>query len=115
MEVGSHTRSHPRLDQLNSAAAYDEIANSRIALGELLGCEMQHFCYPYGRFTSEVASYVRNAGNRSAVSTQRGIARPDDDLFTLPRVSVHGDGSFIKFLLKVTTRYEDFKRRRRAA
>jgi peptidoglycan/xylan/chitin deacetylase (PgdA/CDA1 family) len=112
MEIGSHTSTHPRLDQLEPGPAYDEIAGSRTALSQLLGREVKHFCYPYGRFVPAVADYVRQAGYESAVSTQRGIARASDDLYSLPRVSVHGDGSFIKFLLKVTTRYEDLKRKR---
>jgi peptidoglycan/xylan/chitin deacetylase (PgdA/CDA1 family) len=115
MEVGSHTRTHPRLDQLDPGPAYDEIADSRTALMQLLGREVKHFCYPYGRFLPAVANSVRMAGYQSAVSTLRGIARASDDLYSLPRVSVHGDGSFIKFLLKVLTSYEDLKRRPRAA
>jgi peptidoglycan/xylan/chitin deacetylase (PgdA/CDA1 family) len=114
MEVGSHTGTHPRLDELDPTSAYDEIAGSRTTLSRLLDREVEHFCYPFGRFIPAVADYVRMAGYQSAVSTQRGIARASDDLYSLPRVSVHGDGSFIKFLLKVATRYEDLKRKRSA-
>jgi peptidoglycan/xylan/chitin deacetylase (PgdA/CDA1 family) len=115
MEIGSHSRSHPRLDELDAHSAHEEIAGSRTALGQLLGREIKHFCYPYGRFIPEVASCVRQAGYHSAVATWRGLACATDDLYSLPRVSVHGSGSFIKFLLKVATRYEDLKRKRSAA
>ena len=112
MEIGSHTCTHPRLDQLDAAAAAPEIENSRTVLTSLLGVPIDHFCYPYGRFTDVTAEIVKGAGYRSAVATQRGIARSDDDYYRLPRVSVHGDGSWLKFLLKVTTRYEDRYRRK---
>jgi peptidoglycan/xylan/chitin deacetylase (PgdA/CDA1 family) len=115
MEIGSHSRSHPRLDELDTHSAHEEIAGSRTALGQLLGREIKHFCYPYGRFAPEVVSSVRQAGYHSAVSTRRGLACAADDLYSLPRVSVHGGGSFMKFVLKVATRYEDLKRKRSAA
>jgi peptidoglycan/xylan/chitin deacetylase (PgdA/CDA1 family) len=114
MEVGSHTGTHPRLDGLDPESVHEEVAGSRTALGRLLGREVKHFCYPFGRFVPAVADYVRMAGYQSAVSTQRGIACASDDRYSLPRVSVHGDSSFIKFLLKVATRYEDLKRQRSA-
>ena len=112
MEVGSHTCTHPRLDQLDLATAAQEIENSRAVLTSMLGVPVEHFCYPYGRFTDGTAELVKRSGYRSAVATQRGIARSDDDPYRLPRVSVHGDGSWFKFLLKVATRYEDRYRRK---
>lgn len=71
-----------------------------------------NFCYPYGHFNASTADLVKRAGYRSAVTSLRGIARCGDDIFRLPRASIHGDGSWIKFLLKVTTRYEDRYRRK---
>jgi len=107
MEIGSHTCTHPRLDQLDSATAAHEIEHSRSVLTTLLGVPIEHFCYPYGRFNEATAELVKRAGYRSAVATLRGIARRADDVFRLPRASIHGDGSWFKFLLKVITRYED--------
>jgi len=112
MEVGSHTCTHPRLDQLDVATAAQEIEQSRSVLTSLLGVPVEHFCYPYGRFNESTAELVKRAGYRSAVASLRGIARRQDDVFRLPRASIHGDGSWIKFLLKVTTRYEDRYRRK---
>ena len=114
MEIGSHTVSHPRLDQIEPAAAEQEIAQSRIALSGLFGVEIAHFCYPYGRFNAENVKAVHRAGYRSAVATSRGFARPGDDMFQLPRVSIHGDNGYMKFLLKVLTCYEDQRHRRSA-
>ncbi len=114
MEIGSHTCTHPRLDQLDATAAMQEIEHSRTVLTSLLGVPVEHFCYPYGRFTDITAEMVKRAGYRSAVATQRGIARADDDVYRLPRASVHGDGSWFKFFLKVATRYEDRYRSRGA-
>lgn len=107
MEIGSHTCTHPRLDQLDLADAAQEVETSRSVLTSMLGISVEHFCYPYGQFTDSTVELVKRCGYRSAVATRRGIARSNDDPYRLPRVSVHGDGSWFKFLLKVATRYED--------
>ena len=107
MEIGSHTCTHPRLDQLDLATARQEIEHSRWVLTSLLGVPVEHFCYPYGCFNEATVELVKRAGYRSAVASLRGIARREDDLFRLPRASIHGDASWFKFLLKVATRYED--------
>lgn len=112
MEIGSHTCTHPRLDQLDPATAAQEIENSRTVLTSTLGTSINHFCYPYGRFNESTAALVKRAGYRSAVASLRGIARREDDVFRLPRASIHGDGGWIKFLLKVMTGYEDRYRRK---
>jgi peptidoglycan/xylan/chitin deacetylase (PgdA/CDA1 family) len=112
MEIGSHTCSHTRLDQLDDEAALHELQESRRALSARFGVEIRHFCYPYGRFAHSTVELVRRAGYTSAVTTRRGIAVESDDLHQLPRASIHGTQGAFKFLLKVATRYEDRRRRR---
>jgi peptidoglycan/xylan/chitin deacetylase (PgdA/CDA1 family) len=106
-ELGSHTRSHPRLHQLSADRATQEVAGSRRVLQELTGAAIAHFCYPYGDCNASVAAIVRSAGYESAVTGRRGRARANDDPFQLPRLSVNGGKSLLKFLLKVATPYAD--------
>lgn len=110
MEIGSHSCSHPDLEQLEEMAALHELYESRRALGAQFGVEIRHFCYPYGRFASSTIALVRRAGYASAVTTRRGIATAHDDPYQLPRASIHGTQGALKFLLKVATRYEDRRR-----
>jgi len=56
MDIGSHTRIHANLPQLPSDAALDEIATSKHELEQTIGCEVRHFCYPYGKFTPACAN-----------------------------------------------------------
>ena len=107
MEVGSHTRTHADLEMLSSDAAVDEIAASRRELQDNLGCEVRHFCYPYGRFDSTHRQIVRQAGYVTATTTRRGLARPSDDLYTLRRVLVAQATTLLQFALKILTSYED--------
>jgi len=49
VEFGAHTVSHANLLHLPAADARDEIAESRHDLEDLLGDEVRHFAFPYGR------------------------------------------------------------------
>ena len=107
MDVGSHTCTHARLTDLDAASAREEIAASRRALQQLLGCEVRHFCYPYGRYEDTHAQMAREAGYASATTTQRGRVQVGDDAFKLKRIMVARATHPLQFLLKVLTRYED--------
>jgi peptidoglycan/xylan/chitin deacetylase (PgdA/CDA1 family) len=62
MEVGSHSCSHQRLHELAPDAARDEIAESRLALRNMLGVPIEHFAYPFGDFSADTVELVRRAG-----------------------------------------------------
>ena len=107
MDVGSHTRTHIDLSQCSAAQAEDNITRSKTILEQALGCEVRHFCYPYGRFRPEHAQMVQQAGYLSATTTHRGRVRPGADPFTLDRVLVACATTLAHLLLKVATPYED--------
>jgi len=106
MEVGSHSCSHPRLHELPPDAARDEIAESRVALRNMLGVPIEHFAYPFGDFTDDTVELVRRAGYTSAVTVLPGVARASDDQLRLPRMLVNGERGLWNFLLHVATPYE---------
>ena len=91
MEVGSHTCSHPRLQQLGEQEAMQEISESRAALRSLLGTPVDHFAYPYGQFAGESIELVRRAGYHSAVTVVHAVADASDDRYRLPRLLVNGE------------------------
>jgi peptidoglycan/xylan/chitin deacetylase (PgdA/CDA1 family) len=107
MEIGSHTRTHADLAQLSAEAADNEIATSKRELEDNLGCEVRHFCYPYGRFDATHRQMVQKAGYASATTTRRGRAQPGDDLYTLRRVLVAQASTLVQFAWKIATSYED--------
>jgi peptidoglycan/xylan/chitin deacetylase (PgdA/CDA1 family) len=111
MEVGSHSLSHQRLQDLPQVLAQYEIAESRAALRKILGVAIEHFAYPFGHFTADIVELVRGAGYSSAVTVQPGVARSSDDRLVLPRILVNGERGLWNFLLHVTTPYERLRRR----
>lgn len=107
MEVGSHTRTHADLTKLPIDEAIDQIANSKIELQDALGCDIRHFCYPYGRFDTTHSQLAKQAGYVTATTTRRGRVQPGDDLMAVRRVLVAQATTLMQFFLKIATAYED--------
>lgn len=109
MEVGAHTRSHPRLTQCDDAQLREEVQGSKDDLEDLIGAAVTQFCYPYGDMDDRVARAARAAGYAAATTTRRGRAVPDlqADLWRLPRVPVARQHVLPQFALRAFTRYED--------
>lgn len=112
LELGSHTCSHPRLDQLTDDEQLYELVASRERLKTLAGTPIEHFCYPYGYYAAATPALVARAGYLSAVTAQRGRATSRHDRFRLPRLSIGGDKGLLRFLLKAATSYGDHGGRR---
>jgi peptidoglycan/xylan/chitin deacetylase (PgdA/CDA1 family) len=101
IEIGAHTRTHPRLPELGPGRAADEIAGAREVLSSRLGTEVRAFCYPYGRKTRDVVRIVEDSGFACACGVERGLNYAATPLHELRRVPVDGDASTLRFLLGV--------------
>ncbi len=107
MEVGAHTRTHPRLGGCGDAQLRDEIAGSKRDLEDLIGAPVTQFCYPYGDHDDRVVAATREAGYTAATTIQRGRAQPGGDLWRLPRVAVARSHLLPQFAWRAFTGYED--------
>lgn len=107
MEVGAHTRSHPRLTQIDDARLRAEIGGCKADLEDLLGAPVGQFCYPYGDMDDRVVAATREAGYTAATTTRRGRARAGMDAWRLPRVPVVRQHVLPQFAARVLTGYED--------
>ena len=110
MEVSSHTLDHARLTVLDDAEARKQIQDSRETLESLIAAPVTAFCYPYGAENTDIRRLTREAGYSNATTTYRGLARPDDDLYGLPRVNVTRSTHLVRFLQKCMTRLEERRR-----
>jgi peptidoglycan/xylan/chitin deacetylase (PgdA/CDA1 family) len=110
MDIGSHTRTHARLTELDDASARDEIAGSRQDLEQLLQCPVRHFCYPYGLYSPGHVEMARQAGYTTATTTRRGRVQAGEDRHTLRRIMVACSTHIPLFAAKVMTGYEDRRR-----
>lgn len=92
-QIASHSVTHPDLPSLTDSQLAGEMTESRRLLEEEFGVSVTDFCYPAGRYDERVIAAVREAGYRSATSTEPGLARPSDR-WSLDRIRIElGDGA----------------------
>jgi peptidoglycan/xylan/chitin deacetylase (PgdA/CDA1 family) len=93
-EVGSHTRSHPRLTQLDDASLAAELNGSRETCERQISRPCRTFAYPYGDHDGRVVAAARAAGYEAACTLPESFSA--DDALRTPRVGVwHGDGDVV--------------------
>ena len=114
MEVGSHTRNHVNLHTCDEATAREEITASRQELEAALGCEIRHFCYPYGLHRAEHAEMVREAGYLSGATDISTRVQAGTDPMLLPRISIFAETTVPLLLAQVATGFEEWRHRRTA-
>jgi peptidoglycan/xylan/chitin deacetylase (PgdA/CDA1 family) len=88
--IGSHTVNHISLANSKKEKVLFELTMSKKIIESKLGCNIEHFAYPYGTWsdvTNRDIGLVKNAGYRTAVLTECFPAqRPD--MYMLPRQAV---------------------------
>lgn len=93
MIIGGHTRTHPHLDRLELESLVPEIRDGKRDLEEILGEDLAHFAYPNpgggGRNELSVRNALRDAGYRTAVTSNPGPLSRRSDLLGLPRLGVY--------------------------
>jgi peptidoglycan/xylan/chitin deacetylase (PgdA/CDA1 family) len=99
-EVGSHTRSHPALTELDDASLAREVGGSREACEHRLSRPCRSFAYPYGDFDDRVVQAAREAGYDAAATF--GGRSDLSDPFKWPRVPVLRSDSGARFRFKVS-------------
>lgn len=96
-EVGSHTRTHPRLTELDPARLAEELAGSREEIEEGLGAPCTSLAYPYGDCDARVARAARAAGYAVAGALlPHPLGRPRRWMY--PRVMVCREDSDARFI-----------------
>jgi peptidoglycan/xylan/chitin deacetylase (PgdA/CDA1 family) len=105
ISLGSHTRTHPFLPKLSKEEARDEIANSRIRLGQMLARDLTLFAFPYGAFNEGLVNICRDAGYQRIFTTLPYPAELGPDEFVSGRVTVEPTDWPIEFYLKLTGSY----------
>ena len=99
-EVGSHTRTHPHLTQLDDAELERELHESRTECERQMGRPCTTIAYPYGDVDGRVVAAARAAGYRQGGALPAKHHRPRP--LEWPRIGVyHADGD-LRFRLKAS-------------
>lgn len=107
-EVGSHTRSHPRLTELDRTALANELEGSRAACAEGLGHPCETIAYPYGDVDERVAQAAASAGYRAGGALPKVPHAPSALLW--PRVGVYRFDGDARFRLKTSPLVQRLRR-----
>ncbi|MDB5964477.1 MAG: polysaccharide deacetylase, partial [Polaromonas sp.] len=106
-EIGTHTRSHVNLQELDDTRCQSEIGQGKTDLERMIVRPVTQFCYPYGRYDPRHIEMLRAEGFATATTTRRSRCRTGSDLLEIPRVPVLRSTSLPLFWLKIATTYED--------
>jgi peptidoglycan/xylan/chitin deacetylase (PgdA/CDA1 family) len=99
-EIGSHTRTHPRLTQLDDEALRAELGQSRARLEAELGEPCFSLAYPFGEADDRVVLAAREAGYRAAGGLPTSFERAT--ALTWPRTGVWRSDGPASFRLKIS-------------
>lgn len=98
-EIGSHTRTHPHLTQLDDDRLADELYASRAACIARLDGECTSVAYPYGDVDTRVAAIAREAGYRVGGVLGRSLQRCDR--YFEPRIGIYDVDKAWRYRLKL--------------
>lgn len=106
--IGSHTRSHPILTNVDADRLGAELQTSRSLIQNKLQKEEVHFCYPNGNVSPRERDAVEAAGYASAVTTEIRLCENIEDKFLIPRIDAEPE---LHRFVQATSGFDRFKSR----
>lgn len=100
-EIGSHTRSHPRLTAIDDDSLARELGASKDDCERLLGRPCRTLAYPYGDCDARVVRAAGEAGYEAAGTLPSRFPRRADPR-AFPRVGVYFADGPVRFRLKAS-------------
>jgi peptidoglycan/xylan/chitin deacetylase (PgdA/CDA1 family) len=88
VEIGGHSRRHPRLSAVPAAQLEEETAGCAGKLAATLGVSVTSFAYPYGDLSDAVVRSVAKSYQRACTTDLRALDRADD-VMRLPRLDAY--------------------------
>jgi len=95
INVELHTHRHKL--PTDRVSFLEEIARNRELIRAATGVVPEHFCYPNGAHRAEIASWLREAGVKSATTCDPGLVSKGMDAMLLPRVADSNNVSQARF------------------
>ncbi len=109
-EIGSHTRSHPRLTELDDARLADELLESRLELERRLGVPCRSIAYPYGDVDERVIGATRDAGYVGGAALPQQFYPPRR--LAWPRVGIYRADAGMRYRAKVANPMRSLRKTR---
>jgi peptidoglycan/xylan/chitin deacetylase (PgdA/CDA1 family) len=101
-EIGSHSRTHPRLLSISDGELADELRSSRAEIEHHLGGSCLSIAYPYGESDLRVEEAARRAGFAAGCTLTASFEHAST--LAWPRVGVYRHDGPLRFRAKVSRR-----------
>ena len=106
-EIGSHTRTHPRLPELEDEELRTELEGSRIDIEERIDGPCTSIAFPYGDFDARVVAATRAAGFTAAGALAGRVREPG--ALSWPRVGIYYRDVGLRFRAKASPAVRRFR------
>jgi peptidoglycan/xylan/chitin deacetylase (PgdA/CDA1 family) len=112
IEFGSHTVNHPKLYELDLPQIRAELKQSKANIESELDQPVRSFAYPYAFPSADLAfvkvfvETLKETGYDCNVTTKIGLAKKNDDPFTLKRLPMNSADDEALFLAKLAGAYD---------
>jgi peptidoglycan/xylan/chitin deacetylase (PgdA/CDA1 family) len=83
-EIGAHGWTHKFLWRLSAEEVSQEVRPCKKALEDILGREVEMFCYPAGRYDANAIRALQEAGYKGARTVRMLATRPTLNTFKMP-------------------------------
>ncbi len=94
---GSHGATHSDFYKLSREDIAYEVTGSKQDLEKVLGCSVDYFAYPKGRYTKEILTVVKKSGYKMAFSMDDNLISQKTKELTIPRIGIDGTHAFSEF------------------
>jgi len=110
INFGSHTVTHPQLNNLSTKEIENEIKLSKNKIEDETGITVKSFSYPYAfpedrEFKITLTELLKKCGYTNGVTTKIGTANKGDDTFFQPRLPVNTADDILFFEAKLQGAY----------
>lgn len=103
VDIYSHTKSHPKCNQMSEADLSTELTESKATIEARLKRPCPYLCWPQGKYGQAAVKAATEAGYRALFTTNPGVVRPGADLFAINRIVVKGNVAWFKRRLLIYT------------
>ena len=100
-EIGSHGARHINMSKVSTAAALQDMQESKDALDALVGSPVKFIAYPYGEYPANYVSLCRKAGFLGACSISSASRKVLDDPYAMRRILIYSKDKGWRFRLKL--------------
>ena len=104
IDIESHTLDHEKLTTLSYEKQLNTLKESKTTLENILGKKVNYIAYPYAKYNTDTIKAAMNAGYSMGFILGSKVARKNDGIYTLHRISVDPNDSIDIFISILDTR-----------